>query len=73
MTMDARDPQDSDLPAKIGAPARRALAGAGLTRLDQLTRVSESELKRLHGMGPKAIETLRAALDAKSMSFAAEK
>jgi len=72
MKSDQRDEQESDLPATLAAPARRALAGAGYTRLDQLTAISERELKKLHGMGPKAIGQLRAALDAKGLSFADE-
>ena len=62
--------QESDLPIGLSAPAKRALNGAGYMRLEQLTRVSEAELKQLHGMGPKAIELLRSALDAKGLSFA---
>lgn len=54
---------------KLSAPARRALSGAGYTRLDQLTQVSESELSKLHGLGPTAIEALRAALDERGLSF----
>lgn len=61
---------ESDFPAGLGSPARRALAGAGYTRLDQLTRVGTSELMKLHGMGPKALEQLRAALAARGRSFA---
>ncbi len=59
----------SDLP-KLAAPARRALAAAGYSRLEQLTRVREADLKKLHGMGPNAIEQLRHALAAKGLSFA---
>ncbi|HCT75196.1 MAG TPA: DNA-binding protein [Micromonosporaceae bacterium] len=55
---------DLELPAGLGKPAERALAGAGYTRLDQLTKVSEAELHGLHGMGPKALERLRQALAA---------
>ncbi|HXD09822.1 MAG TPA: DUF1801 domain-containing protein [Anaerolineales bacterium] len=58
-----------DLP-KIGAPATRALEAAGYTRLEQLTKVSEAELGRLHGMGPKALGILREALRARKLSFA---
>ena len=65
--------QDSDFPVGLAQPARRALAGAGYFRLEQLTQVSEAELKRLHGMGPKALEQLRTALQAHNLSFAAEK
>lgn len=62
---------ESDLP-KLAAPAQRALAGAGITRLEQLTRISEVELARLHGIGPNAIQTLRLALGEKGLSFRSE-
>jgi hypothetical protein len=62
--------QESDLPTKLSAPALRALAGAGIRRLEQLTKVSEAEIKRLHGMGPNGLKQLRDALEAKGLSFA---
>ena len=65
--------QESDLPVGLSAPALRALNGAGYVRLEQLTRVSEAELKKLHGLGPKGINLLRSALDEKGLSFAAGK
>jgi len=66
------DQAESDLP-KLAAPARRALAGAGIQRLEQLTRLSEEDLKQLHGIGPNALKQLRQALRAKGLSFAKEK
>ncbi|MFO7169919.1 MAG: DNA-binding protein [Chloroflexota bacterium] len=65
-----RGEPESDLPAKISSPARRALTAAGYTRLEQLTRVSEAELLKLHGMGPKALRLLREELAARGLSFA---
>jgi hypothetical protein len=62
--------QESDLPIGLSAPARRALVGAGYLRLEQLNRVSEKEIKRLHGIGPNAIKQLRQALEAKGLSLA---
>jgi len=62
--------KESDLPKGLSAPARRALDGAGFIHLEQLTGVSEAELKKLHGMGPKAINLLRSALEEKGLSFA---
>ncbi|MEU5790927.1 DNA-binding protein [Micromonospora purpureochromogenes] len=61
-----------EIPPAVGAPARRALAGAGWTRLDQLTAVTERELRALHGVGPKAIGVLRAALRDRGLSLAGE-
>ncbi|MEU2702453.1 MULTISPECIES: helix-hairpin-helix domain-containing protein [Micromonospora] len=48
---------------KIGAPATRALTAAGYTTLRQLAGVPRAELARLHGMGPKALGVIEAALD----------
>jgi hypothetical protein len=61
-----------DLPEGLPAPARRALAGAGFERLDQLARAHASEVARLHGMGPRGIEMLRRALAERGKSFADE-
>ena len=60
----------SDLPPKLGAPAERALAGAGIQQLNDLTRFSEAEIKHLHGVGPTAMEKLRRAMSEKGLSFA---
>ncbi len=48
---------------KIGAPATRALNAAGYTTLGQLAGVSRAELAKLHGMGPKALGIIEAALE----------
>jgi predicted flap endonuclease-1-like 5' DNA nuclease len=45
----------------IGAPATRALTAAGYTRLSQLRKISEADLLKLHGVGPKAIRIMREA------------
>lgn len=63
-----KNEHDTGFP-KLSAPARRALSGAGYTRLDQLAEVSESELRKLHGLGPTGIEALRAALEERGLSF----
>ena len=62
--------QESDLPAKMGAPAERALAGAGIRKLKDVTKFSEREIGKLHGVGPNAIGKLRQALAEKGLSFA---
>lgn len=61
-----------DLPIGLSTAARRALTRAGYTSLDELTRVRESELYRLHGMGAKAIGQLRVALAARGQGLADE-
>ena len=61
----------SDLPAGLAAPAQRALAG--VTRLAQLSKMTEAEIKALHGIGPNALAKLRAAMAANGLGFAGEK
>ena len=61
--------QESDLPTKLARPAQRALATAGIQRLEQLTKFSEAEIKRLHGIGPNALGQLRQALTERGLSF----
>jgi hypothetical protein len=65
--------QEGDLPQKLGAPAERALAAAGIQSLEQLTRFTEAEIKQLHGVGPNALGKLRQALADRGLSFAVEK
>ena len=70
MSRDARSPQEHDLPRGIGQPAHRALAAAGVECLAQVAERTEADLRRLHGVGPRAIGVLSAALAARGMSFA---
>jgi predicted flap endonuclease-1-like 5' DNA nuclease len=60
---------DLHLPKGIGAPATRALAGAGYTRLSQLAGVPVAELKKLHGMGPKALRIIQESLEESGQSL----
>jgi len=60
-----------ELPSGLSQPALRALTGAGITRLEQLTRFSEDEIRQLHGIGPNALDKLRRALAAGGLSYAA--
>lgn len=69
-TSTQRNQQESDFPQGLAKPALRALHSAGYTRLEQLTGTNEAELKRLHGMSPKALGQLRSALESTGLSFA---
>ncbi|MFC0037563.1 DNA-binding protein [Actinomadura rayongensis] len=50
-------------------PRRRALAAAGHDDLESLTTATEREIADLHGMGPKALSALRAALAEHDLAF----
>ncbi len=60
---------DTGLPGNIGAPATRALTAAGYTELSQLAGVPAAELRKLHGVGPKALRLLQDELQRHGMSL----
>ena len=62
-------PRATELTPRIGKVATRELANHGYTRYHQLTRVSRSELLRIHGMGPKAIRILEEELAERGLTF----
>jgi hypothetical protein len=68
--MDQNKALENDLPVDLSQPARRALAGAGYQRLDQLAGVRASDLKKLHGIGPKAMLQIRRDLKLRGLSLA---
>jgi len=57
---------------KLSAPAFRALDAAGITKVSDLTKFTESQLLELHGFGPKALRALREKLRDMGLSFANE-
>jgi hypothetical protein len=54
---------NTPLPANIGRPATNALEAAGILCLEDLTKISEKELRDMHGVGPKAISILKDSLN----------
>ena len=62
-------PTSLDELPKVGAPATRALQNAGYTTLRQLADAPRQELAALHGMGPKALRILEAALAERGKSL----
>lgn len=56
-------------PRGVAQPAVRALNRAGYSTLDQLANARGSDLAALHGMGPRALGILKAALQERGKSF----
>ncbi|MDP2014574.1 MAG: DUF1801 domain-containing protein [Actinomycetota bacterium] len=51
-------PADFWLEQGLGAPARRALASAGIHGMKELRKADLGEIAELHGIGPNALEVL---------------
>lgn len=56
-------------PKGTGNPASSALEHAGYRTLEDLTRLTEADLLALHGVGPKSVRALRAALAEHGLAF----
>lgn len=54
---------------KLAAPARRALAHAGITSLKQLSGYTEAEIANLHGIGKNALDALKKAMVEQGLTF----
>lgn len=57
---------------KTSQPAKRALETINVFTLEQLAKHTEKEIANLHGMGPKGIRILKAAMAELNLSFASE-
>ena len=53
----------------LSAPARRALEHHGIHTVEELSKYSEKEVLKLHGMGPASMPKLRKALEEQGLSF----
>ena len=56
--------------SQLSAPARRALENADITTLEKLSKHSEEDLLKLHGIGKTTIPKLREALASENLTFA---
>lgn len=54
----------------LSAPARRALENADITSLAKLSKYTEKDILKLHGIGKTIIPKLKEALLAENLTFA---
>jgi len=62
MNSKRHDERESDLPVNLANPARRALVEAGYWRLEQLTEISEAEVKQLRRALARVAQTVAKAV-----------
>lgn len=61
--------QKNDFLSSLSAPARRALENNGIKTLKQLSKYSEKEILKFHGIGKSSIPKLVAALKEDGLTF----
>ncbi len=54
---------------KLPASSRRGIAALNITKLEEFTNFSESEIQRLQGVGPKAVSLISDALAEQGLAF----
>ncbi len=57
---------------RLASPAQRALASAGIRHLNDLAGFRESDIARLHGIGPNALTTLKETMRINNIQFLEE-
>lgn len=55
----AKDSNAHDFPVEMGKVAPRALKEHGINNIVQASKLTENELLKIHGVGPKAIRVLQ--------------
>jgi predicted RecB family nuclease len=65
---EAPRPKDGFL-SLLAAPARRALENANITTLNQLSKYSEHDILKLHGIGKTAMPVLKRELEKAELTF----
>ena len=62
-------PNADAFPRGVGGPVLRALAAAGIQSLEELSRRQEADLAAMHGVGPKGMRILKAAMAERGLAF----
>ncbi|WP_373561623.1 RNA polymerase alpha subunit C-terminal domain-containing protein [Lysinibacillus sphaericus] len=71
-TCDKENKPTSGFLSKLSAPARNALVHEGIDPLHALSKYTEKDLLKSHGIGPASVPMLRASLEEEGLSFTSE-
>ena len=66
---ESKKPVILDFRHNLSAPAKRALETAGIDTLENLSKWTESNLLKLHGIGPSSIPKLKFAIEEAKLEF----
>ncbi len=68
-TCDKEMKPESGFLSKLSSPARNALVHEGIDTLPKLSKYTEKEILKIHGIGPASLPTLRTSLEEAGLSF----
>ncbi|RXJ04462.1 hypothetical protein DS745_03500 [Anaerobacillus alkaliphilus] len=55
--------------SKLSSPARNALVHEGIDTLQLLSKYTEKEILKIHGIGPASLPIMRTSLEEEGLSF----
>jgi len=70
-TCDKENKPKSGFLSKLSSPARNALVHVGIDSLKELSKYTEKEILKIHGIGPASLPTMRNLLEEEGLSFKA--
>lgn len=68
-TCNKENKQESGFLLKLSSPARSALVHEGIDTLQKLSKYSEKEILKIHGIGPASLPVMRNLLKEEGLSF----
>ncbi|WP_096200207.1 RNA polymerase alpha subunit C-terminal domain-containing protein [Bacillus sp. FJAT-45350] len=68
-TCDNENKPNSGFLSKLSSPARSALVHEGIDTLQKLSKYTEKEILKIHGIGPASLPTMRKSLEEEGLSF----
>jgi DNA-directed RNA polymerase alpha subunit len=54
---------------RLAQPAQRAIQNEGITSIEQITKYSEKEFAKLHGIGKNAMNIIKETLNENGLTF----
>ncbi|MFT4413787.1 RNA polymerase alpha subunit C-terminal domain-containing protein [Fredinandcohnia humi] len=68
-TCNKENKPESGFLSKLSSPARNALVHEGIDTLQKLSKCTEIEILKMHGIGPASLPILRTSLEEQGLSF----
>lgn len=68
-TCNKENKPESGFLSKLSSPARNALIREGIDNLQKLSKYTEKEILKFHGIGPASLPIMKTSLEEEGLSF----